>query len=158
MKIQIISFHCVVRNRVGTVVSSTFNHNVITHVEGHESLPQNLAKGLQNLRKGEKRQIFLAAEQAYGLYDPELVIEISRRKLSQNDLLRTGHRVITRSPDGKMKVFQVTHILGDRVTLDGNHPLAGQDLIFDIEATDAREATSEELAESYSKDMSRSLH
>jgi len=55
-------------------------------------------------------------------------------------------------------MFRVTKIQGDQVTLDGNHPLAGQDLIFDIEATEARDATSEELAESEEDSVHSYLH
>lgn len=146
MKAQIVSFHCVLKNQVGQVISSTFNQDVLTYLEGHQIKPlPGLVEGLQNLHKGEKRKIHVSAEKAYGYYDPELVIEISR-----NDLMRTGEltpedQLFIRSNQGDSRWFRVVGIQGDTVTLDGNHPLAGQDLVFEIEATEAREATAEEI-------------
>lgn len=147
MKAQIVSFHCVLRDRVGKIISSTFNNEVLTCVDGPGKLLQALAKGLQNLKKGEKRIISLSAEQAYGFYDPELVIRVSRRGISQGQSLQIGNQIITQANDGELKVFRVIQASVTAVTLDGNHPLAGHDLVFDIEAVDAREATAKEIKE-----------
>jgi FKBP-type peptidyl-prolyl cis-trans isomerase SlyD len=149
MKAQIVSFHCILKNKVGTIISSTFNHDVITHVERPGNQLKGLIEGLQNLRKGDKRSISLSADQAYGFYKPDLVIEVSRKRLTQSDKLQVGNQVLAQSDDGETKVFRVTQINGNSVTLDGNHPLAGQDLIFEIETTETRDATSEEIAESF---------
>ncbi len=146
MKAQIISFHCVLSDQMGKVISSTFNHDVITHVEGPGNLLTGLAEGLQNLRTGEKRRIYLSAEQAYGFYDPDLVIEVPRKELSDGSLLEHGHQVVSQTADGNHKIYRVVQTHGDSVTLDANHPLAGQDLIFEIEATEARDATIAEIA------------
>lgn len=110
----------------------------------HEPL-QGLVEGLQGLRKGEKRQIFVAAERAYGYYDPELVLTVSRKKLPHGEALETGFQVVTQADDGEWRVFRVLSADGQYVTLDGNHPLAGQDLFFDVEATSTREATADEI-------------
>jgi FKBP-type peptidyl-prolyl cis-trans isomerase SlyD len=158
MKAQVISFHCVLRNKVGELISSTFNHDIMIHIEREGELLQALTEGLQNLHKGEKRRIHLKAEQAYGFYDPELVIEVSRKKLSDMDTLELGNQIVSESSGGKLKVFRVIQTSRDLVTLDANHPLAGQDLVFDIEATEARDATSEEIAESVMKHPTRYYH
>ena len=158
MRAQIVSFHCVLKDRVGKVLSSTFNHDVITQVEGPVEILRGLADGLRNLTKGEKRQITLSADQAYGFYDPHLVIECARNRLAQGDALEAGHEVLRQSQDGRQKVFRVTQTTCHSVTLDGNHPLAGQDLVFDIEATEARDATSEEIAESRFVGSAQHLH
>jgi len=149
---QVVSFHCVLRSQVGNqVLSSTFNHDVITQVEGAD--PQGmmlagLAEGLQGLKKGEKRKIFLDAKQAYGFYEPGLVKECPRGEISNGRELSVGAEVVMHSPEGERKVFRVVQATSRTITLDGNHPLAGMDLVFDIEATEAREATSEEIADS----------
>lgn len=151
MKAQIVSFHCVLKNPAGQVLSSTFNRDVITWMEGAaaQGQLQGLVDGLQGLREGERRSIFLPAGQAYGFYDPALVLEIPRRKLgAQARGLKLGDSVWVETPAGDKKLFRVSELRGDQVSLDGNHPLAGQDLIFEIEATEARDATPEEIAES----------
>jgi FKBP-type peptidyl-prolyl cis-trans isomerase SlyD len=152
MRAQIVSFHCVLRSQVGNqVLSSTFNHDVITQIEGGDAegmMLRGLAEGLQGLKKGEKRQIFLDAKQAYGFYEPGLVKECPRQEISNGSELEVGAEVVMRSPDGEKKVFRVVEATRRTITLDGNHPLAGMDLVFDIEATEAREATKEEIADS----------
>jgi FKBP-type peptidyl-prolyl cis-trans isomerase SlyD len=181
MKARVISFNCVLRDPLGKVISSSFNHDVLaptapkrarkrtasisepltapqaSHFDFHEPL-QGLVEGLQGLRKGERRQIFVSAEKAYGFYDPELVMQVSRRKFPQGEALEIGFQVITQARDGECRVFRVIETDQSTVTLDGNHPLAGQDLCFDIEATATREATEEELANKVPKMETARFH
>jgi FKBP-type peptidyl-prolyl cis-trans isomerase SlyD len=149
-KAQIVSFHCVLKDKIGNIISSTFNHDVITRLEDHdgsEDFLKGLAEGLQDLKKGERRRIFLPADQAYGFYDPRLVVELPRRIFERGKAIQIGHEVQTLSQAGDLRFFKVVAATSDMLTLDGNHPLAGQDLIFEIEATDARDASIEELEE-----------
>jgi FKBP-type peptidyl-prolyl cis-trans isomerase SlyD len=165
MKAKIVSFNCILRSRVGNrFISSSFNHDVITTPSGggapSDALLSGLADSLQDLKTGEKRRIFLSAQEAYGFYDPELVRECSRGEVSDGDRLEVGSEVLARAASGERKMFRVVEAKAGSVTLDANHPLAGMDLIFDIEATEAREATTEELAESNGEptEPSRLLH
>ena len=77
MKAQIVSFRCVLRNKFGKIISSTYNQEVIT-CEPAKGMLQGLAQGLQDLKKGETRRITLPAAEAYGFYDPSLLLEWSR--------------------------------------------------------------------------------
>jgi FKBP-type peptidyl-prolyl cis-trans isomerase SlyD len=108
-----------------------------------EKLPA-LAEGLRDLRAGERREIALSADQAYGYYDPELVIVRDPEELEFNGPIEAGETVIYLS-QGQRRVFRVAEVSQNAITLDGNHPLAGQDLIFEIETVDARDATEEDL-------------
>jgi FKBP-type peptidyl-prolyl cis-trans isomerase SlyD len=145
MKAQIVSFNCVLKNKLGKVISSTFNHDVITQAGSGNNVLKGLADGMQDLKKGEKRLISLSAEKAYGFYDPGKVIVCPRDELSRGQYLRQGDQVVMRKDNGEQSSLRVVEILEDSVTLDGNHPLAGQDLVFEIEATQARDATAEEI-------------
>jgi FKBP-type peptidyl-prolyl cis-trans isomerase SlyD len=147
MKPQVVSFHCILRNKFGKVLSSTFNNDVITQPGGKDPVLNGLAEGLQNLVKGEKRMISLGAEKAFGFYDPSKVIECERSELPSGKRLRKGDEVELPLENGRSMNLRVTGIHGDVLVLDGNHPLAGQDLIFEIVATDARDATAEEMRE-----------
>ncbi|MGZ3723428.1 MAG: FKBP-type peptidyl-prolyl cis-trans isomerase [Bdellovibrionales bacterium] len=146
MKPQVVSFHCILKNSMGKVLSSTLNNDVITHPGGAtETILVGLAEGLQNLVKGERRQIKLTAERAYGFYDPSKVIECERTEIPRGKKLRKGDEIALVDEDGIEMNLRVTAIHGERLILDGNHPLAGQDLVFEIEATDARDCTAEEI-------------
>ncbi len=145
MSIQVISFNCLLKNKAGLVISSTFNRDVLNTSEGHNVL-HGLALGLQNLTKGERRSIALSAEEAYGLYEPKKIILYPRSKLPRH--LRAGEFISITGKSGMLRTYKVVEFHANMASLDGNHPLAGQDLIFEIETLDVRDATHEEVAES----------
>ena len=158
MSTQIISFNCVLKNKAGLLISSTFNREVINAVEASGAFLKGLVLGLQDLKKGEKRTISLSAEEAYGFYDPKKVILFPRKKLAREASLKEGSPISVVSKTGQTRVYRVVQLHGDMVALDGNHPLAGQDLVFDIEATDVRLATKEEIVESSNSISTQYLH
>ncbi len=148
MSAQIISFNCLLKNKTGQMISSTFNRDVLTLTSesGANLMLAGLAKGLQDLQKGERRSISLSAEEAYGLYEPKKVIFFPRNKLPK--ILRIGETIAIKGKSGAMRSYKVVDFYGDMASLDGNHPLAGQDLIFEIEALDVRDATQIEISDS----------
>lgn len=147
MQAQIVSFKCILKNATGTVISTSFNRDVLTSISS-DSLPlKGLAQALQGLKKGECRSVYLKAEEAYGFYDPSKVILFPLKKISGYQGSRRGQAVSILSKSGKMRTYRILQIHGEMVSLDENHPLAGQDLIFEIETMEAREANSEEIIE-----------
>lgn len=157
MEAQIISFNCIVKSKAGQFISSTYNREVLTV---SENLPtgvlSGLNKNLQNLKKGEKRTIAVSAEEAYGLYDPEKLILFPRKKLPGN--VRAGELINIVGKSGVQRSYRVLELHNDFASLDGNHPLAGQDLIFEIETLEARDATREEIEDSLNPVSRQMLH
>ncbi len=146
MRVQIVSFHCVLKNKLGHLISSSFNQDVSTSpLEGDiDNLP-GLTRALKKLKVGKKKKILLPAEDAYGFYDLELVSNVARTQLHRGAHLKPGDLVkAVLSPKLGEKVYRVTHAQKSAVTLDANHPLAGQDLIFEVELTASREEIDEE--------------
>lgn len=160
MKAQVVSFHCVLRNTLGQVLSSTFNRDVITSM-GREAVPaplQVLVEGLQDLKIGQRRQIAVSAEKAFGFYDPNLVSTLRKKSIPSGSELKVGDSIQVQTEESQFRLYKVIEIHGDTVVVDANHPLAGQDLVFDIEATDVREATLEELRDTNQEKLKQSLH
>ena len=147
MKAQIVSFHCVLKNKLGQVLSSSFNQDVINQLESEGGRLKGLVDGLQNVTQGEKRQVAVSAGEAYGLYDPKLILEVPRAELALGHRLVLGNEVARQASanHGESRMFRVIRTSDLSVTLDGNHPLAGQDLIFDIEVVSARDAIEEDF-------------
>ena len=145
MGVQVISFNCVLKNRTGQVISSTYNHDVLATEPPEGSLLKGLSHELQNLTIGEKRKISLNAEQAYGFYDPQKVILFPRNKLPRT--IKVGQAIQIAGKSGQIRSYKVLHFHENMVSLDGNHPLAGQDLVFEIEILNAREASLAEISE-----------
>lgn len=158
MAIQIVSYRCVLKNTLGQVISRTYSHNVIAanSPSGTNTLSA-LVDALKDLRAGETRHVCLRADQAYGFYDPKLVVVREIDGLDFSAPVTVGEEVAMVT-GGKKRMMRVTEINDESVTLDGNHPLAGQDLVFEIEATEARDATAEELNEAEDTDSGSLLH
>ncbi len=156
MSFQVISFNCTLKNKMGHIISTTYNRDVITGVNPPDPTLIGLYKGLVNLKAGEKRSITVSAEEAYGLYDPKKVILFPRNKLPKN--LVVGQIVNIVSKTKVVRSYKVLQFMENFASLDGNHPLAGQDLIFEIEALEARDASAEEIAESTNFVSTQLLH
>lgn len=142
MRVQIVSFRCTLKNTLGEFISSSTNQDVVTTPELQDSaaaLP-GFTMALKDLKLGDKKKIFVPAEQAYGFYNPELCIEVSRSELARGQKLKVNDEVKGRlTEDQQFRSFRVTQANPLNVTLDANHPLAGQDLEFDVEITDFHE-------------------
>lgn len=113
-----------------------------------------LAKGLQGLQRGDRREIRLSAKEAYGFYDLKKVVYYPRKKLLKG--VQVGETVTIIGKSGTARIYKVIALHVDMVSLDGNHPLAGQDLVFEIETLAARDATPAEI-EAAKNDMSVQL-
>lgn len=158
MTAQIASFNCILKNKYGQLISSSINRDVLTSIPFEGALLSGLARGLQDLKKGEKRSISLAAEQAYGVYDPKKVVLFPRKKIPDSQSIRTGQNISILSNSNVVHSYKVMQIYGEMVALDGNHPLAGQDLVFEIEVIAVRDATADELSDSQHTVSAQLLH
>lgn len=150
MKPQIVSFQCTLKTKLGKVISQTVNHDVLTlpqeEVRPHHVL-SGLSEGLQDLKEGEKRRIVVPAQKAYGFYDPDKVVTCARERFGDR-VMCLGDLFPGRLTTGQEATFRVTSVSIDEVVLDANHPLAGQDLVFEIEAFGVRDATPAEVGDS----------
>lgn len=142
MGIQVISFNCILKNSTGQFISSTYNREVLA-LENQGAVLNGLARELQDVVAGQKKQIKLNAESAYGFYDPSKVIFFPRNKLPNT--IKEGQIIQIAGKSGVIRTYKVIQLLQNMVSLDGNHPLAGQDLVFEIEVLSAREALPEEV-------------
>ncbi len=155
-KIQIITFNCILKNKLGQLISSTYNRNVLTGTLESEALLQGLSLALQNITTGEKRRIELKASEAYGFYDLKKVILFPRKNLPRQIVVGQTISIVGKS--GTVRTYKALELHENMVSLDGNHPLAGQDLIFEIEALQARPATDLEIANSVNSISIQLLH
>ena len=97
------------------------------------------------MEAGQRARVDLLASDAYGPHDPEAVIRAARDQFPEDLVLTPGLEVSARSDEGTM-TFRVVEVSEDGAVLDGNHPLAGQNLHFDVNVVEVREATAEEIA------------
>jgi FKBP-type peptidyl-prolyl cis-trans isomerase SlyD len=142
---QVVSIHYTLRDDDGTVIDRSADGEPLTYLHGHGNLIAGLERELTGRSAGDKLQVKIAPADGYGEYDRQLVQQVPRRALKGLSNLRVGMRLQAQTPEGPRAVT-VTRMAGDMVTLDGNHPLAGKNLNFDVEVAALRPATEEELA------------
>lgn len=89
--------------------------------------------GVTGMSVGEKRTVNIPYNEAYGPRNPEMIIEFPKEKLPKEMELEAGMQLVMNNGAGGQIPVVVTEVKDDVILLDANHPLAGQDLIFDIE-------------------------
>ena len=142
---HVVEFEYTLKNMDGEILESNKGKDAVNYLHGHGGIIPGLERELVGLAKGDTTSVTVKPEDAYGVRNDGLVRTLSRADLKGVDDLKVGLQLEGRS--GKeIQVFTVTAIAGDDVTLDGNHPLAGEQLSFDIKIVSVRAATKEELA------------
>lgn len=127
----------------GTQVDSTEDRGPMEYLHGHGNLIPGLEKALDGCEVGAELSITFPPDEGYGPRDPDRLVEVSKKQLGFDPEI--GTVVAARLPDGREQHLLVAENDGEKVTLDGNHPLAGQSLHFEVGVASLREATSEEL-------------
>lgn len=141
---MVVSMHYHLTDENNDTLDTTEGGEVFSYLHGHNNIIPGLEKGLEGLGEGEKTHVIVLPAQGYGPRDPQAEINVPLSQFPPDADLAEGDRVSMNGPDGDM-VFTIAKIDGDTVTLDGNHPLAGMILHFDIEVAEIRPATEEEL-------------
>ena len=143
---RVISFHYTLTNKAGETLDTSRDSDAFSYIEGQSQIIPGLEKSMALLSAGDTRKINVEAKDAYGERDEQLIVEVPKSKLPNSDALQPDDQFQASGPNGEMILFRVVEVMGDQVKLDGNHPLAGQDLTFDVEVTGIRDATLEEIA------------
>jgi FKBP-type peptidyl-prolyl cis-trans isomerase SlyD len=144
MKQRVISFYYTLTDAAGKVLDSSKDGEAFSFIEGTGQIIPGLEKELMELKIGDKKKITVPAAEAYGTRDESRIVKVPRQELPSQDL-KLGDR-FKGGPEDNAPIFVVTQLAETEVTLDGNHPLAGMDLTFDVELVGTREATADELS------------
>ena len=100
---------------------------------GDGQLIKGFDDAVTGMTVGETKTVNIPAEEAYGSANEEMVFDIERSQFAEDVTPELGQRFQLDTPDGQQIVVTITAIEGDQITLDANHPLAGQDLTFELE-------------------------
>lgn len=141
---SVASIHYTLTDGEGKVIDSSQGQEPLAYLHGAGNIIPGLEKALTGKNVGDKFKVSVPAAEAYGLRDGNMVQELPSNMFSGIDKIEVGMEFHAETEHG-LQVVTVTKVEGDTVTIDGNHPLAGVDLTFDVEVAEIREATQEEL-------------
>jgi FKBP-type peptidyl-prolyl cis-trans isomerase SlyD len=129
----------------GKMIDSSDAHGPLYYIQGTGSLIPGLEAALEGKKSGEQLVVKIAAVDGYGERNDALCQSVPRSQFESAEGLEIGMQFEVETEQGEL-VVSVTKIEGETVTVDGNHPLAGMDLHFDVTVKEVREASAEELA------------
>ncbi|EGG95175.1 FKBP-type peptidyl-prolyl cis-trans isomerase SlyD [gamma proteobacterium IMCC1989] len=141
----VASIHYTLKNADGEVLDTSEGQEPLHYVHGAQNIVPGLEKELEGKTTGDKLSVAVEPIDGYGEYNAELIQELPKDMFAGVDTIEVGMEFQAQTPEGGMQIIEVKSIDGDKITVDGNHPMAGQTLHFDVEITDVREATKDEL-------------
>ncbi len=147
MKIEknsVVSIDYTLTDSNGVIIDTSDGRQPLTYLHGVGSLIPGMENALTGKTVGEKFKVTVEPEEAYGQRDESLLRVIAAEELKGIPDLKVGTQLQADTEAGP-KVFTVIKIEGDKVGIDGNHPLAGVTLNFDLDVKEVREATAEEV-------------
>ncbi|MBI4115618.1 MAG: peptidylprolyl isomerase [Candidatus Omnitrophica bacterium] len=116
----------------GKVVDSSEGREPLEYIQGKGQIITGLEKRLEGLNVGDRREVIVGPEDAYGVVDPDAFVEIDKSRLPKGDI-QVGTVLQMVRPDGQQLLVTVAEIKDDVVVVNGNHPLAGKELHFAVE-------------------------
>lgn len=122
----------------GQVFDSSLEREPIEFTMGQGQLIPGFEKGLLDMKVNEKKTINIPAEEAYGAPRAELVQEVDKNQLPEEIKPEPGMGLVSKSPDGREMNLVVKEVKENSIVVDGNHPLAGKDLVFDLEVVEIK--------------------
>ncbi len=118
----------------GTVAEGTAEGEPYEFTVGDEAVKNIFTRLVLGMKEGDSRTVLLSPEEAFGPYNPDFVIEVARSKFPPDAPLEKGVRMeVQADPDGTPVEVSVTKVTPQTVTLDGNHPLAGEEVTMTIQ-------------------------
>ena len=120
----------------GEVFDTSDGKEPIEFTLGQGQLIPGFEKGLIDMKLNEKKTINMTKDDAYGEVNETLIQEVKKTDLPQDMEPKVGMGLVSKSPDGQEINLMVVEVKEETIVIDGNHPLAGRDLIFDLEVVE----------------------
>lgn len=143
---HVVSIHYRLTGEDGQELDSSAGKDPLVYLHGTNNIIPGLERALTGKKAGDKVQVTVQPEDGYGLPDSELVQTLPHDAFEDIDDVQPGMTFQTKGPDGQEQLITVQAVNEEGVTVDGNHPMAGQVLHFDVSIEGVRKATPEEMS------------
>ena len=153
----VMGFHYTLKDKAGTVIDSSEGKDPLYVMLGRGHIVRGLDAVLPSMNVGDKQTIIVPPEDGYGAVNEDLRLKVRLDQFPPGTNLKQGDQFQTSQEPGS-PVFTVMKVEAEDIYIDGNHPLAGVDLHFDIEVMEKRPADAEELAHGHAHAPSGHAH
>ncbi|MDR1747826.1 MAG: peptidylprolyl isomerase [Spirochaetaceae bacterium] len=143
-KDRVVSIDYILTDDEETVLDSSEGEGALEYIHGHDEIMPGLEKALEGREVEDKISVVLPPEEGYGPYDDELIVKLPRDQFDFDGTVEEGMQFEAETAEGP-RLVTVVDVGDDMVTVDANHPLAGETLHFEVTIVGVREATAEEL-------------
>ena len=143
---HVVAIDYTLSNDAGEVIDSSAGAEPLVYLHGAGNIIAGLENALAGKTVGDELEVSIEPEDAYGEYSAELITNLGREMFEGVEELEVGMQFHASAPDGGMQIVTIRDVDGDQVTIDGNHPLAGQQLNFKVKVISVRAASEEEIA------------
>lgn len=123
----------------GTTFDSSRDREPLEFKIGEGQLIAGFEEAIKGMSEGDTKRVTIPCEEAYGPHLDEQIAEVPREQLPEDVDPQPGMMLQAQAEDGRVARFRVTEVGDDSITIDGNHPLAGKTLIFDLEVVDIKQ-------------------
>lgn len=137
---SVVSFHYTLRDSEGNTLDSSSGHDAFAYIQGGQQIVPGLEQQMEGKKAGDKFNAVVSPEMGYGEFNKDLLQRVPLDRF-QGQKVEPGMQFQA----GGHGIFTVREVVDGHALLDGNHPLAGVTLNFEVEIMDVREATVEEL-------------
>jgi FKBP-type peptidyl-prolyl cis-trans isomerase SlyD len=131
----------------GEAVDQATDADPLTYVHGYAQIVPGLERGLTGLHAGDRREIVIEPEEAFGEHEDSGVLEVDKADFPDASGIEVGDEFVAHGPDGEPLAMRVVEILPDAFRVDTNHPLAGQTVRFEVHVSDVRAASEDEISD-----------
>jgi len=144
-KNKVVAIDYKLTDAAGKLIDSSENHGALYYIQGIGNLIPGLENALEGKKPGDNLKVTIPAKDGYGERNEALCQSVPRAQFESSEGVEVGMQFEVDTEQGEL-VVTVTKIEGDTITVDGNHPLAGVELHFDVTVKEIRDASAEELA------------
>jgi FKBP-type peptidyl-prolyl cis-trans isomerase SlyD len=141
----VVAFHYTLTDDTGTEIDSSKGQEPLAYLHGQGGIIPGLERELTGKTIGDAMKVTVQPADGYGELNPELIQPVPREAFQGVDQIDVGMQFQAQGQGGQMQMVVVKEVTDETVTVDANHPLAGQVLHFDVSIAEVREASEEEL-------------